>query len=108
LRDDALLCKHLCMGDAAKNVMAIKPRVDLNGGGKSLGGQRRPAGKTTAPEFLIFGCQVFSHPLHRDFYNRLPPSRSPAQAGRETSRKPDIETGNKQNSNRDNSEHPAR
>ena len=53
-RDDALLGQHFGVGNAAANIVAIEPRIDVDRRGKSFHGRRRAACKATAPELGFF------------------------------------------------------
>ena len=49
-RDDPLSRQHLGMGDAAGDVVTVKPRIDIDGSGKGLHRIRGSGGKPSAPE----------------------------------------------------------
>ena len=44
--------KHLGMGDAAGDIVTIKPRIDIDGSRKSLHRTRGSRGKPSAPELF--------------------------------------------------------
>jgi len=54
-RNDVLLGEHLGVSDAASDIVAIEPRIDVDGCGKSLDRGRRSACKAAAPK-LVFSC----------------------------------------------------
>src|SRR4030095_10912159 len=49
-RDDPLARKHFGMGDAAGDIVTVKPRIDIDGSRKSFHRTRGSRGKPSAPE----------------------------------------------------------
>ena len=52
--NNALFREHFRVRDTAHNVMAVKPRIDLDRRGKSFDGVRRACRKASAPKLGLF------------------------------------------------------